>query len=133
MRGNQKIFCLWNKETKLYRYILDLAVTYWNWCSSGCTVITPLTGRPRNRGSISKTPRPNCPLSLLFSGYQSLSRSDSSRGLKLKIRLNIGPYRRCAGYLFARRSPHFRPVCMPGFDISVLFIYCYCIIDFSWE
>jgi hypothetical protein len=101
MRGNQNI-CLWNKKIKLYWYILDLAVTYWNWCSSGCTVITPLAGRSRNRGSISKTSRPNCPLSLLFSGYKIIFRSDSGRSLKLKIRLNIGSYRRCAGYLYAR-------------------------------
>ena len=112
VRGNQKIFRLWNKETKLYRYILDLAVTYWNWCSSGCSVITPLAGRPRNRGSISKTSRPNCPLSLLSSGYQSLPRSDSGWSLKLKIRLNIGPYRRCAGYMFARHMEVWRGPCL---------------------
>ena len=104
VRGKQKIFCLWDKESKLYQYILDLAVTYWNWCSSGYRVIMPLAGRPRNRGSISRTFRPNCPLSLRFSGYQSLSWSDSGRSLNLKIRLNIGPYRRCAGYLFARHT-----------------------------
>jgi hypothetical protein len=120
VRGNQKIFWLWNKETNLYRYILYLAVTYWNWCSSGCRVITPLAGRPRNRGSISKTSRPNCPLNLLFSGYQSLPWSDSGRSLKLKIRLNVGPYPRCAGYLFARHTSVLS-VCLSLICLSCLF------------
>ena len=71
-RGNQHIFCLWNKENKLHRHISDLVVKYWNWCSSGCRVITPLAGRPRNHGSTSRTFRPHCPLSLRLSGYQSL-------------------------------------------------------------
>jgi hypothetical protein len=118
--GNQKIFCSWNKETKLYRYILDLAVTYWNWFSSGCRVITPLAGRPRNPGSISKTSRPNCPLSLLFGGYQILSRSDSCRGLKLK---NSPQYRSLTSPRWISvRSPHFCLVCVPEFDMPVLFI-----------
>ena len=120
VRGNQNIFYLSNKEAKPYPYILDLAITYWNWCSSDCRVITPLAGRPRNRGSISRTFRPNCPLSLRFNGYKSLSWSNSGRSLKLKIRLNIGPYRRCAGYLFARHTSVLS-VCLSLICLSSLF------------
>ena len=119
-RGNQHIFCLWNKENKLHRHISDLVVKYWNWCSSGCRVITPLAGRPRNRGSTSRTFRPHCPLILRLSGYQGLSWCDSGRSLKLKIRLNIGPYRRCAGYLFARHTS-FLSVCLSLICLSCLF------------
>ena len=118
--GKQKIFCMWNKETKMYRYISDLTVTYWNWCSSGCRVITPLAVRPRNRVSISRTFRLNCPLSLRFIWYQSLSWSGNGRSLKVKIRLNIGPYRRCAGYLFARHTSVLS-VCLSLICLSCLF------------